>query len=269
MFLAGFSVCLSARKRIAKAGKMGYLKHLVYRVGELFVLGLVVNFFRMSSYSSINVLHIIGIAVLMCGLIFVINSAAVCGLLITVMFLYSFAGPLQPPEAINNIADALLAIFTKGEYPPGMWFIYALIGLYACWFHRDLLDSRRSIVLAAFFLVLSVPLFMAGMSNVEADNRPPFLLLMLSCILIAYHLILRLSAARTNAAFQVLAAYGRYALFIYVSHQFLFITLPELFGFRNQFDNAQTIAVFIIFLLIAYVLIRLFEKKRNELPFCQ
>jgi hypothetical protein len=67
----------------------------------------------------------------------------------------------------------------------------------------------------------------------------------------------------------VLADYGRHALFIYVADQFLFITLPALAGFRNKFDNAQTIAVFIIFILIAYILIRLSEKKRNELPFCQ
>jgi uncharacterized membrane protein len=265
LFLAGFSVYLSARKRIPKVGKTRYLMHLVYRVVGLFVLGVVVNLFRMGSYSTVNVLHIIGMAVLICGLVIVIDSASICKLLIAVMLLYSFIGPLQPPEALNSVADYFLSVFTKGEYSPGMWFIYSFIGLYACWFHRDLLNSWKSILLAAVFLILSIPLFMVGMSNVEADNRTPFLVLMLSCILISYHLILRLSAAGINTAFRVLAAYGRHALFIYVAHQFIFITVPALSDFRNKFDIAQTIAVFCIFLLIAYVLIRFFEKKRDEL----
>jgi uncharacterized membrane protein len=264
LFLAGFSTCLSARKRIPKVGERGYLKHLFLRVCGLFVFASIVNFFRMNSYSVINVLHIIGLSVLMCGLIFVSSNASACKIVIAIMFLYSFVGPLQPPDKLVSLPDYFLSIFTKGEYPPGMWFIYSFIGLYVCWFSLDKLHSRRALMVASVFLLLSVQLVLAGMDTASYENRAPFLFFMLFCIIVTYYLIWRLSADKKIAAFKVLATYGRHSLLIYMSHQFLFITLPTLSGFSNKFNNVQTLSVFILFLSISFFLIRVFERSRNE-----
>jgi uncharacterized membrane protein len=261
--LAGFSVFLSAQRRIQKTGKGGYLRYLTLRVFYLFILASLLNIFRNASMTTINILHVIGISILICGLVKISESAAVCVGLLACALVYSFVGPFEPPPVTSSfLFHHVLILLKNGEYPPGMWFVYSLVGLCACWFYRDKLQTKVSLLISSLTALTAAVLILMGVKLVMWENTAPFLALMLASIFGMYYMVFTMYTKKDLVFLHPVAAYGRHALPIYMVHQFLFITIPTLFGFKNKLNEAGVLAVLFGFMAATSFLIQRYETKR-------
>lgn len=248
LFLAGFSVCLSGKKKIAASGKIAYVRHLTVRVISLFALGFLVNVIRADSMSTINILHIIAMSILLCGLTCALSSKPACITIIGLLLLYSIIGPIHALDKPASSYDYLLCLFTKSEYPPGMWFAYSFVGLWACWLYGDGLYTKAALWLAAMLVFASGVLILLGKKIIMYENTAPFLLMMLAVIFMAFYSVNKLYGKKMADFARPLTLYGRHSLSIYIIHQFLFITMPTVLGIKNSLSTGKTIIFFVFFL---------------------
>jgi len=214
-------------------------KHILKRAIEIFIYSIPINIFRHNSLLTINVLTSISAFIVACTILIYIRSKYAYALALIALIAYSF----MSPEIISN--DSIqhpLDILNAGEYPIAPWLIYAITGTIIAVFK----PKQHTIILSCLSIIFGSLLFLLNVYDFSfIQNTPPFLFIISGLIGILYKL--------PKPFF--LSTFGENALFIYVSHMFLFSFIPVVTNLGNTLNIHITLIIYIITLGIAYYLL--------------
>ncbi len=254
--LVGYCIFLSGSRRTQTIGKRGFMEHITTRFLYLFVLGYLVNLLRVKHIFNLNVIHSIAFMVLFAGILYLSGSRKIYTITLVALAFYCFLEPRINPEVMQYM--------TVGEYAPGLYMIYPVIGLGIAQYYRNKLTQRNLVILGLVLLAISNLLIEAGYTgSVEGIryNTPPALFLIGGWMLLLYMGLRYLDKLKhTRFISPLLASYGRYSIAIYTIHHLFFVTIPQLLEFRNTLNEIEVIFIFLAFLLTAQVAIRKYEK---------
>ncbi len=262
LMISGYCVGLSAERRIVRDGRRGYLVHSFKRLAYLLALGALVNALRLDPVWSINVLHIIGFSVFFASLITLSGSRHTTAITLTVLLAYSCTNPVHNSNVrFDGLWGLLIAFATTGEYPLASWLVYAIVGLGIRQARgKPTVIIENQTLTGLSLILLSLATIYLGIGFNMSSNPLPFILLICGISYIAYDAIAHLNA-HVQAAGEFLSAFGRHALSIYVVHQFLYITVPKVFGFANRLGEIYGAVVLVGFISVAYATIRKLERR--------
>ncbi len=289
LVIAGFCVSMTYDLKVNEFNRKKYLGNLIKRVAVLFVFGTLVNLAQylgslgpsaldhlsyaqsemFKAFTYINVIHMIWMAILMCGFIRLSNDRRP---LYIVFFMFLLLGLLNIEKVSHlgeiSFCNVLKWLFLSGEYAFGQWSIYALLGVIAHDIYKVPPPAGNRLVSMGEGLILGgMMLYIVGFSGDLMTNGLSFMALITGFMLILYHLIFFFSKNNPTAPLIVgLAAFGRHSLSIYVVHQYLFISIPKVAGFANSGSLFTSVVIFIAFIIWAYASIRYIEAKRGYFP---
>lgn len=263
VLLAGYSVCLSAERRVPSHGRAAFLRHIMLRVAQLFALGCLVNLMRFDYVLTPNILHLMGLSVLVACLLYLGSNRTWYALVLGLLVSYSVSGPTYYSSVlVRSPQDLLPRLLLSGEYPPLPWLIYAVLGLGLAWFFRGADKRFNMVLLGEALLCLGLLMALMGFSADMTANHSTFMVLILGAISIAYYLVSNLAQLQKLSFIgRFMASYGRHSLAVYLTHQFLFITVPRLIGVQNTLDEVGVSFVFAGYLALAYIGIKVYEDK--------
>jgi uncharacterized membrane protein len=258
VLLCGYSVCLSARRRIPLYGRIGYFKHLLWRFAYLFACGLLINLIRSESLIYMNILFLIAFSTLFSGLLYLSLSRIAYLTALVTQLGYMFTLPLHYSDILfRGPFDALAWFFLGGEYPLGPWLIYSTVGLGLAWFFGDGKPPINITYLGEGLVFWSFILVWWEQGVGAGTNHPPFFFFILGSFAIIYVWLDFLGKRPpTDLLVGCLGVFGRNSLFIYVSHQFLFIAVPRILGFQNTLGEAAVASVFFVYLAASFAILR-------------
>ena len=236
---------------------------------------------------TINVLFILGLAMLICAFLikmkgpFLLLLAAGC-FIVPELILGRF---VQFGQVINPFLQLLLVPGSMGSnrvfYTLFPWIGFTIIGLVfgmLLYQDRQKMISRIPLLSGAGFILFIILRTVGGFGNLrpvegsgwiaflQLTKYPPsivFSLFMLSANLVLLYLLEKFSSVIEKHG-HILIVFGRSALFFYIIHHFIYLTLM-IIGFRNLI-LPRMLLFWLIGLLIAYPLCKHYAAFKRKQP---
>lgn len=262
--LAGYSIHLSGEKRIACAGRSGFLGHVFSRLLIFLAAGELVKYFN--GEEGLIVIQQIGLSVFLLGIVYVTRLKAALPIVLAASIIPGILQePVEAAPHMDKPLSLIIYLFTGGEYPPAYWLSYYLLGLGLA-MHGGLsrLEGKSFnlgwlAIASSIFLALAIPIDMAY-------NSLSFMAFIVGFLLMSHGLSL-LFCRKYGSSFPagVLATLGRHALPTFILLRILVYPQPAFPGFP-MLGTLNPFASLALTTTAIYTAIRIYERIRGIQP---
>jgi uncharacterized membrane protein len=252
IFVSGFSLVYSLRKRQASSGDFKAVRHSVSRGLLLILLGFLLSLLLMNP-AKLNILYTIGLSLIMFPYLALKPNIGRCVLSVCLIYLISQAAFSYSPS------EAVLSVF---DFPPLPWSVFFALGIAAAGFSmkQGIERTARVFELTAVASILSAALFLSlGDKFAYHGNCSISFIASMSTIIffILASAIWVYEVYRKNPlVLTPLRVYGQHALFLYFIQYILVVTLPKLAGLENTFSFEATVSSLLLFLVISFLALK-------------
>jgi peptidoglycan/LPS O-acetylase OafA/YrhL len=265
LLIVGLCLVLSTER---KQDKRAAIEHTIKKGIFIMLSGFLLNIIIYAPLPELNILHTIGLSMILIAPAAINPSAAKS---IASIMIISAASILAP--AIPQLND----ILGSSQFPPLPWMMFTMLGVIVGQIILRLQKNGEtkkiplSLEVVSFILMLSALAFiLLGDSFNYYPATWSFIALAASIILYAtaiFYWIYEVLGKRP-AILRPLETYGLFAYILYFSHHIFVATIPKQLNLLNKFSETEVLGYMLLFLLASWLLmeyaLNALQKKRDK-----
>lgn len=261
LLIVGLCLVLSTER---KQNKRAAIEHTLKKGVFLLLSGFLLNIIIYAPLSELNILHTIGLSMILIAPAAIKPSAAKSTASLMIILAASLLAPLIPQ--LNDILGLFL-------FPPLPWMTFIMLGVIVGQMLTKLQANGepkkvpRHLEMAAVILMLSALAFI--LLGEDFSYYPPtwsFIALAAAIILyvIAIFYWIYEILGKRPAIMRPLETYGVFAYALYFSHHILVVTIPKQLNLLNTFSETEVLGYMLLFLLASWLILDALQKKRDK-----
>ncbi|MEA3255004.1 MAG: heparan-alpha-glucosaminide N-acetyltransferase domain-containing protein [Candidatus Altiarchaeota archaeon] len=259
LFIVGICLVLSAQRH-----KNHMLQHYLKRGFLLILIGFLLNLITPMDLLSFNILHTIGLSIILLFILLIEPIKIKC--LLSILLLIPLSHIAYKSIHMKNILDMF-------QFPILPWIIFVIFGIAAGSFLTDFYRHKmnkfpRYLEFSALLsIILACALVKLGVSfNYTAYCTGPFIMLSTAAVLYTTAMFFWVyEVYKKNPVFlKPLIIYGRFAFFIYFIHHVFVYTIPDQLGFLNKFSETGSIISLLWFLIISWLALSIYTQVSDK-----
>jgi uncharacterized membrane protein len=261
LLIVGLCLVLSAER---KQDKRAAIEHTLKKGIFLMLSGFLLNIIIYAPLPELNILHTIGLSMILIAPAAINPSAAKSTASLTIIFAASILAPSIPQ--LKDIPGSF-------QFPPLPWMIFTMLGVIVGQIILRLQKNGETKKVPRHLEVAAVILLLSSLAFVLLGDSFSYYPPTWSFIALATAIILYVTAifywiyevlGKRPAILQPLETYGIFAYALYFSHHIFVATIPKQLNLLNTLSETEVLKYMLYFLLASWLALNALQKKRDK-----